>query len=49
MKQKSKSREYYTEEFVDIRVYLKAREMDGLKTNEKRAFDKSTLQTRHTK
>lgn len=49
MEQKSKSREYHTEEFVDIRVYIKTREMDGLKTNKKRAFDKSTLQTRYTK
>lgn len=34
---------------MELGVYIKAREMDSLKTNEKRAFDKSTLQTRHTK
>ena len=34
---------------MELGVYLKAREMDGLKTNEERAFDKSTLQTIYTK
>ena len=34
---------------MELGVYIKARETEGLKTNEKRAFDKSTLQTIYTK
>lgn len=34
---------------MELGIYIKARETEGLKTNEERAFDKSTLQTTYTK